>query len=77
MQVSIYINPFLMEKVDRKAKQKKKSRSQYIQDVLEHTIVGQTEETVFDKIFNSVPEATGKDMLKTIYKTRHNSKRFA
>lgn len=76
MQVSIYLDAALVRKVDQKAKKAKKSRSQFVQSILELILFQKKQGTVFDEVFGILSPANAQNLLKTIRESRHNSSRF-
>ncbi len=76
MQVSIYLNDQLVHILDQKAKKKSQSRSQLIQSVLEKEFSGKGK-SIFDEVFGLFTPSESTRLLKSIQKSRKNSKRFA
>lgn len=76
MQASIYFDDSLLRRVDREARRRKKTRSKFIQSVLEEKLTGQEKSSVFDEIFGILDEKEADELLQTIYSGRRNSSRF-
>lgn len=76
MQVSIYIEDSLLKKIDQKAKKTSRSRSEFIQIVLEKEILNKKEKSIFGEVFGILNEKERKKLSKSIHLNRKNSSRF-
>lgn len=76
MQVSIYLNPTLVRKIDGLARKKKESRSQLIQSLLNEMVRNKKTTSVFDEVFGVIKSDQADNLLDSIYKSRKNSSRF-
>lgn len=77
MQVSIYMDPRLVQQVDQKARRSGKSRSEFIEEIVQKEVTGkEPERQGIMKCFGMWDKETADKMLKDIYSSRMNSDRF-
>lgn len=77
MQVSIYMDPSLVQKVDHKARRRGKSRSEFIEEIVQKEVTGKKPEPRgLLKCAGMWDEKTVDQMLKDIYSSRMDSDRF-
>lgn len=77
MQVSIYMDPKLVQKVDQKARLDGKSRSEFIEEIVEKEVLDKKQEPRgLLKCAGMWDKETVDQMLKDIYSSRMDSDRF-
>ncbi len=76
MQISIYLDDKLIQKVDQRATKGHTSRSAYIQDILKKEIMGENKESIFEEVFGLMDEKSAKSMIQSIKSNHSNSSRF-
>lgn len=76
MQISLYLNSKLAKKIDSAAKKNSKSRSLFIQEILEKTVLGNDPSSVFNDVFGIIDAKSAQELLKSIQSYKKNSARF-
>ena len=77
MQVSIYLDFSVIDKINLQAKKSRLSRSKVIQNILTKNLMDQKQTSVFDEVFGILAPSAAESLLHKIKTSRRNSQRFS